>query len=94
MPSFELVPLRIKDDEGRESLGNTYTVFQLEITVKLVLPEILPEVAVMVAVPVATALPSPLLSTVATGKFNDFQVTWVVISKLVPSEYVPVAVSC
>jgi hypothetical protein len=36
-------------------------------------------VAVMVAVPVATALPKPLLLTVATSVFDDFQVTCVVI---------------
>jgi hypothetical protein len=59
-----------------------------------VLPERLPEVAVMVAVPVVIALARPLLSTVATGIFNDFQATWVVISWVVPSVYVPVALSC
>ena len=79
MLSFELIPARIKDDEVREGLGYTYPVHQPEITVKLVLPEILPEVAVMVAVPVATASPKPLLLTVATSVFDDFQVTCVVI---------------
>jgi hypothetical protein len=79
LPSFELIPVRIKDDGGHEGLGYTYPVHQPEITVKLVLPEILSEVAVMVAVPVATALPRPLLLTVATPVSNDFQVTCVVI---------------
>jgi len=79
MLSSELIPVRSKDDEGCEGLGYTYPVHQPEITVKLVLPEILPEVAVMVAVPVATALPKPLLLTVATSVFDDFQVTCVVI---------------
>ena len=79
MLSSELIPVRSKDDEGCEGLGYTYPVHQPEITVKLVLPETLPEVAVMVAVPVATALPKPLLLTVATSVFDDFQVTCVVI---------------
>jgi hypothetical protein len=79
MLSSELIPVWSKDDEGCKGLGYTYPVHQPEITVKLVLPEILPEVAVMVAVPVATACPKPLLLTVATSVFDDFQVTCVVI---------------
>jgi hypothetical protein len=59
-----------------------------------VLSEILPEVAVMVVVPAATAVARPLLLTVATDGFDELQVTWGVISWLVPSEYVPVAANC
>jgi hypothetical protein len=65
-----------------------------EVTVRGVLPEVLPKVAVMVAVPAATAVARPLVLTVATDVLEELQVTWVVISWLVPSEYVPVAVSC
>ena len=65
-----------------------------EVTVRVVLPEILPEVAVMVAVPAATAVARPLLLTVATDVLDEVQVTCVVISWVVPSEYVPVAVNC
>jgi hypothetical protein len=62
-------------------------------TVRVVLPEIFPEVAVMVAVPAATPVARPLLFTVATEVSDDFQVTCVVISRVVPSEYVPEAAS-
>ena len=55
-------------------------------------PEILPDMALMVAVPAATAVTSPPLLTVATDVSDDLQVTCVLISWLVPSEYVPVAV--
>ena len=55
-------------------------------------PEILPEMALMVAVPAATAAARPPLLTVATDVSDDLQVTCVLISWLVPSEYVPVAV--
>ena len=65
-----------------------------EVTVRVVLPEIVPEVAVMVAVPAATAVARPLLLTVATDVLDELQVTCVVISRLVPSEYVPEAVNC
>jgi hypothetical protein len=65
-----------------------------ELAVRLALPEILPNVAVMVAEPSATAVARPLLLTVATDVFDEVQVTCVVMSQLVPSEYVPVAVNC
>jgi hypothetical protein len=64
------------------------------VTVRVVFPEILPEVAVMVAVPAPTAVARPLLFTVATDVLDELQVTCVVISWLVPSEYVPEAVNC
>jgi hypothetical protein len=65
-----------------------------EVTVRVVLPEISPEVAVMVAVPAATAVARPLLLTVAADVFDELQVTCVVISRVVPSENVPVAANC
>jgi hypothetical protein len=65
-----------------------------EFTVRVVLPEILPEMAVMVEVPAATAVARPLPLTVATEGLDEVQLTCVVISWLVPSEYVPVAVNC
>lgn len=61
---------------------------------KVVRPEIDCKVAVMVAVPAATAVPTPLASTVATDGSEEVQVTCVVISLVVPSEYVPKAVNC
>ena len=71
-----------------------YPVAPPDVTVRVVFPEILPEVAVMVEVPAATAVARPLLLTVAIDVFDELQVTWVVISWVVPSENVPVAVNC
>jgi hypothetical protein len=65
-----------------------------EPTVRSVLPETVPEVAVMVVVPAARAVASPLLLIVAVAGLDELQVTWVVISWVVPSENVPVTVSC
>ncbi len=65
-----------------------------EFTVRAALPVIPPKVAVMVTVPAATAVARPMPLTVATDVFDELQATCVVISKLVPSEYVPVAVNC
>jgi len=47
----------------------------------------------MVGVPVVTAVARPLPLTVADVS-EEFHVTSVVISKLVPSEYIPMAVNC
>ncbi len=57
-----------------------------DVAIRVVLPEILPEVAVIVALPAARTVARPLLSTIATDVFDEFQVTCVVIVKLVPSE--------
>ena len=64
-----------------------------EVTVRVVPSDINPEVevAVMVVVPGATVVMRPLLLTVAEEVFDELQVTRVVISKLVPSEYAPKA---
>jgi len=65
-----------------------------EVTVRVVFPEMLSETAVMMDVPTVTALARPILLTVATEVFDEVQVTCVVISWLVPSEYVPEAANC
>jgi hypothetical protein len=66
-----------------------------EVTVRVVPPTLAPEVAVMVAIPAATAVAKPVaLSTVATDGLREFQVTCLVMSKLVPSEYAPEAANC
>ena len=62
-------------------------------TLKVVFPKILPEVAVMVVVPDAMVVARPLPSTVTTDESEEVQVTCVVISSVVPSEYVPKAVN-
>ena len=54
----------------------------------------LPEVAVMCVVPVPFAVAKPLLSIVATLVSDDFQVTALVMSTVVPSSSVPIAVNC
>ena len=65
-----------------------------EVTARAVFPEIPPAVAVIVEVPVATATARPLPLTVATAVLDELQVTCVLISWLVPSEYMPIAVNC
>jgi hypothetical protein len=62
--------------------------------VRVLFPEIIPEVAVMVAVPAATAVTKPVLLTVATDELEELQVTCVVTSRPVPSEYKPEAANC
>lgn len=50
--------------------------------------------AVMVEVPAETGVAKPLLVIVATAISDEFQTAWLLISRLVPSENVPVAVNC
>ena len=67
------------------------------VTVRIAVSDVLPlKVAVMVAVlvPAATAVARPLLLIVARVVLDEIQVTCVVISRVVESEYVPVAVNC
>ena len=66
-----------------------------EVTVRFVVPDIDPRLAVIVVVPAATGVARPyVVPTVATAESEDFQVTDVVRSFVVLSEYVPVAVNC
>lgn len=65
-----------------------------EVTVRVALPELFPEVAIMVEVPAATPVARPVLLTDATDVLDELQMTCMVISWLVPSEYVPVAANC
>jgi len=69
-----------------------------EVTVTVVEPEMLPEVAVIVAEPAALEVVNPfapaVLLTAATDPFDETQVTDVVRSCVVSSEYVPVATNC
>ena len=64
------------------------------VTVKVVLTEIFPEETVMVAVPAAMAIARPLLLTTTTDGFDELQVACPVISRLIPSEYLPVPLNC
>ena len=64
------------------------------VTVRVVVSVTVPLVAVMVVVPAATAVSRPLPLTVATDGLDEVQVTCVDISRLVPSEYEPVAANC
>jgi hypothetical protein len=64
------------------------------VTVRVAVPEILLKAAVMVEEPAATPVASPLLLTVAVDVLDEVQVTCEVISWVVESEYVPVAVNC
>ena len=82
------------DFTGRVRLGGVTAMEDgiSEVTVRTILPEIFPEVAVMVVVPLATDVARPPLLTVATVVWVDLQLTSMVISRLLPSEYVPEAV--
>jgi len=64
------------------------------VTARKVLPDTFPEAAATVTFPAATAVASPLLLTVATPALDVPQVTWAVMSRLVPSEYLPEAANC
>jgi len=56
--------------------------------------EIFPKVAMKVVIPIASGVVRPLLVIVATDVLEESHVASAVISWLVPSEYVPVAVIC
>jgi hypothetical protein len=62
--------------------------------VSVVLPLTPPKVAEMVVVPAAAVVARPVAPIVATFAFEEVQVTCVVRSCVVASEYVPVAVNC
>ena len=64
------------------------------ITVSVVDIDMFPDVAVIVVVPAATETASPMLLIVETSLFDDLQPTNDVISDVVPSECLPVAVGC
>ena len=72
----------------------TMEVKGAEVTVRVVFPERVPEVAVMDEFPAETAVARPLVSMVAVNVFSELQLTDAVISRVVPSENVPVAVNC
>jgi hypothetical protein len=55
-------------------------------TVSVVLPVTPDDVADMVVLPADTPVASPLASIVATGMLDDAQVTWLVISCVLPFE--------
>jgi hypothetical protein len=76
-------------------MGRTlFPVEPPEVTVRVAVPVLPLKAAVMVAVPAATPVARPLLLTVATDVLEEDQVTCMVISWLVPSEYVPEAANC
>ena len=64
------------------------------VTVRVAVPDLPLKAAVMVEEPAATPVARPLLATVAVGVLDELQVTCEVISWVVESEYVPVAVNC
>ena len=63
------------------------------LTVNDVLPEIVPKTAETVVTPGSTAMASPILEILATARFDEAQVTDPVISCVVASPNVPVAVN-
>src|ERR1700678_2518641 len=65
-----------------------------DVTTRTVLPTIDPVVAVIVEFPVPAALANPLPLTVTAALLEDAQVLDEVRSWVLPSVYMPVAVSC
>ncbi len=65
-----------------------------KVTVRVVLPEMVPLAAVIREKPAPTEVANPLLVIVATAMWDELHVTWSLISKLVPSENVPMAINC
>jgi hypothetical protein len=83
----------------RGLVGVTWSEFSVaEVTVSVVLPETVPDVAVMVVEPAVAAVARPLepcaLLIVAIVAADELQVTDAVISWLVLSEKIPVAMNC
>ena len=64
------------------------------VTLKIVEPLVDPEAAVIVLCPVAALAACPVLLIVATAGAELLQVTEPVISRVLPSVYVPVAANC
>ena len=81
--AIEMLPCRIVID-------STFAVF----TVSCVLPVTAPEPAVIVAVPDLRAVAAPLTVMEATVFGEVLHATVLVMSCVVPSENVPVAVNC
>ena len=63
-------------------------------TARVVLPLTAETVAEMVVVPVEMPEASPVWSIVATAGIEEVHVAWPLRSRVLPSEYVPVAVNC
>jgi hypothetical protein len=64
------------------------------VTLSVVLPLTAPKVALMLDDPAPTPLASPVLVIVATAGADEDQFTWLVRSRVLLSEYVPVAWNC
>src|SRR5512142_1800740 len=79
-----------------ELAGVTVIDVSVPTTVSSVLPLTVPNVAVIVVVPdaAAAAVARPLVLIVATAGADDVQVAREVRSRVLASEYVPVAVNC
>ena len=63
-------------------------------TDRVALPATAPEVAFMVVLPLAIAFASPVPLIVATDCFDEVHETELVMTAVLPSEYVPVATNC
>ena len=76
-----------------EFIGVTEIELNTAVVIVIVaVPDITPEVAVIVAVPIDKPVATPVARMVAVKVLFEDQVTLLVIFKLVPSEYVPVAI--
>lgn len=89
---MEVNPAPTEADAGLIAIA----VITAAVTVKLAAGELMPlSDAVIVALPTATPVAIAVaLLIVATAVLPDTQSTWLVMSAVVASEYVPVAVKC
>ncbi len=79
------------DELGGLTASDTSTA---GVTVNIVAPLTDPEVAVMFVLPLVALVAAPAALMLATTEFDDVQPTVLVMSRLLPSLYLPVAVNC
>jgi hypothetical protein len=95
---FELFKVKkdFADENPTHPVTFLHAVIYIASTIRLVVPDIEPNVAVITDVLVTKLTPvaRPAVLIVATASVADVQVTSDVISLVVLSEYVPVAVNC
>ncbi len=85
-----VVPLAMPGLVGKTAMETSVA----GVIVSIVDPDMPPNAAVIVVAPVTPERASPVLLIVETSVFDDLQLTNNVIFDVVPSEYIPVAVSC
>ena len=88
--NFSDVPLAMLGLAGVTAIDTSTA----EVTVRTVVPEMLPDVALIVVVPAVAAVAFPPVAMVETDALDELHVTKAVMSLVLVSEKVPVAVNC